>query len=61
MRGSVYVKGYWRRKPVRKTSTASARTERPRKRKRRVARSPIVRFLLSAIPYWVPANGLLTD
>jgi len=50
MRGSVYVKGYWRRKPVRKTpvrktSTASAKIKRPRKRKRRETRNPIVRFL----------------
>jgi hypothetical protein len=50
MRGSVYVKGYWRRKPVRKTSTAGAKAHRPRKGKRKVTRSPIMRFLLSAIP-----------
>jgi hypothetical protein len=57
MRGSVYVKGYWRRKPVRKTSTAGAKADRPRKGtrkvtkgKRKVTRSPIMRFLLSAIP-----------
>jgi hypothetical protein len=45
MRGSVHVKGYWRRKPVRKTSTASAKIKRPRKRKKRDTRNPIVRFL----------------
>ena len=48
MRGRVYVKGYWRRKPVKKTSTANAKTKSPRNRRsKRNTRSAIMRFLTS--------------
>jgi hypothetical protein len=48
MPGRVYVKGYWRRKPVRKKSATSARTKRPRNRSnKRNTRSTIMRFLTS--------------